>query len=238
MRKLFYRIPLFVLVAFLTYSCTQSKDEGIIDKFKNYVAANFDDPNSLKEIIEVKTGDTITYNTFVDIVSSIYQADTILREIDSLASIKVEGMFAVLKRDVERYNDYDKARIRLIFKDLMELGKEEREWLTNDYVELAYLKTDLDSALKKLDNIYIRTYEIKTRINSNGALKLKSYYALEDNVTKDILFLDHEPNIDDFPQVVKDFNEIRNKYVKIQNKYDTITTKMTECVKKLKFYIK
>ena len=72
----------------------------------------------------------------------------------------------------------------------------------------------------------------------NGELKLKSYYALEDNVRKDILFLDYEPDIEDCPQEVKDFNEIRKKYVTIQNKYDTITTKMNECVKKLKFYIK
>ncbi len=237
MKKLIIFMPIFVLFFIIT-SCTSSKGEGIIDKFNKYVATNFDDPNSLKEIVEVKTVDSITYSTFVDVVTSTYQADTLLREIDSLNSIKVEGLFAVLKRDVDKYNDIDKARIRLIFKDLMDLGEQEKNWLTYDYGELQYLKKDLDSSLKKLDNICIYIYEIKTRIKINGELKLKSYYALEDNVRKDILFLDYEPDIEDCPQEVKDFNEIRNKYVKIQNKYDTITTKMTECVKKLKFYIK
>ena len=237
MKKLFIFIPLFVLFVIIT-SCTSSKEEGIIGKFNNYVATNFDDPKSLKEIVEVKKVDSITYSIFVDVVTSIYQADTLLREIDSLKSIKVEGMFAVLKRDVERYNNYERARIRLIFKDLMELGEKEKEWLIYDYGELQYLKKDLDSSLKKLDNICIYIYEIKTRIKINGELKLKSYYALEDNVRKTIIFFDYEPDIDDYPQDVKDFNEIRKKYVTIQNKYDTITKKMTECIKKLKFYIK
>ena len=72
-----------IVFALLT-SCTQTKEDKIRNEFKNYVSSNFDDPNSLKEIVSVEQIDTITYEGIRNGVIALHGIDSLINSCESI----------------------------------------------------------------------------------------------------------------------------------------------------------
>lgn len=236
MKKSIYYLPILLLV-FITSSCTPSKEDVIKSAFKNYVASNFDDPKSLKEIVEINSLDTITHNSFKTIVTSFDEMDKLLDETDSIIKIKNHELDSFLVVNNSRYRGYKRDQIGSVLSDgLFELQRQSR-WFKDEYPTKERLRIELDSLLNNLTNIVINSYEIKTRINNNGSLKLQSYYAIEDNIRNEMIIIDHKPVFDDYPQIAKDFYKTGKEFEQIQNNYHDIINRKMELSKLLQSLI-
>lgn len=179
------RILTFFIVLLIIVSCgQQDKRIALVKKeFKAYVNKNFDDPKSVKEIVEIIPKDTISLEKMKAICSITDEAISQSRQLyhlkDSLLTDKLEEYYNIIRKS--RGLSYSDALTgQLIAIDLMSTFQKVIDTKKVLMLEQSQLKAIGDS-LQYYAPLYL--YEIKYRNMSNDGLKLETSYAYIDSLT-------------------------------------------------------
>ena len=170
-----------VVFAFALLSCTETVEDKIRKEFKIYVHQNFDDPESLKEILSITLSDTVSAKeTAEELMCILAQCDSATTNLQDLRDSLLNVVIETCKRPralSEFRRDRHLQGLMLKFADLV---NEEIKYISSaEHMELKSDRKDLDESLSKLesDSIIFFTYKIRTRIENHGELSIKEYYA-------------------------------------------------------------
>ncbi|MBO7510831.1 MAG: hypothetical protein J6T35_06570 [Bacteroidales bacterium] len=217
MRKILYIVLLLIFV-----SCG-SKDKNISiakSEFKAYVQKTFDDPSSLKEIVEIAPHDTISLKSMRTIINMSIEGIEQRCELWKLKdSLNLEQLEAILKRG--------KAKRQPTFSEaiqgamLLEECSSYADKISDAKKPLYLLKFQLQKLNTELayhPAIYV--YEIKYRHQLKDGLKLESAYVYIDSLSG---FKAIMPEQDDTSIISEDYNNVFQK-----SKESLIATKKVE----------
>ena len=204
MRKslLFALLPLVVIL-----SCgPKDKNVPIVKKqFNAYVQKTFDDPSSLKEIVEINATDTISYESIKALIKLTDEGIEQYRELWSLRdSIWTEQMQAMLKgRKPKREPTYsERYKGATLLDDCSSLTLK----IAKEKMNLTSLQQRIkekDSNLAYHPAIYV--YEVLFRKQESDGLKLKRVYAYMDSESG---FKGIMPKKDDSQIISEDYNDV------------------------------
>jgi len=198
-----------VMTLFVLFSCSQTKEDKIRNEFKNYVSSNFDDPNSLKEILSIELTDTITYESIRNGVIALHGIDSLTNTIDSIEEKQNEIILG--KISTHKYNPYYKDDIMSMALRKAELKRKMVAWIDDyGYGMLRSMSDSTDNLLNRLKGLNIFQYKIKARIKEKDDLKLREYYALEDSVS--LRFFDKTPTFYDYSEGTAEFYKVAREY--------------------------
>ena len=179
MKKAFYFVSIVFISCFI--SCTETVEDKIRKEFKIYVHQNFDDPESLKEILSITLSDTVSAKeTAEELMCILAQCDSATTNLQDLRDSLLNVVIETCKRPralSEIRRDRHLQGLMLKFADLV---NEEIKYISSaEHMELKSDRKDLDESLSKLesDSIIFCTYKIRTRIENHGELSIKEYYA-------------------------------------------------------------
>lgn len=221
----FGAITLFVL-----FSCSQTKEDKIRNEFKNYVSSNFDDPNSLKEIVSIEQIDTVTYESIRNGVIALHALDSLT---DSTKSIEEELSESNLSKiRAHQYHSYYKDDLRDLIMQRAKLSRDMLSWHDDYGLTMLHTMSDsVDNLLAGLKGLNICQYKIKTRIKHGEDLKLTDYYALEDSVG--YRFFNKKPTFNDYSERTAEFYKVAREYEDIMNIRRNIINEQLELDKKI-----
>ncbi len=189
MKKLVY-----LLLAFMAISCSQSNEDRIKAAFMEYAKNNLDDPSQLDEIVSIDSLDTISSFIFkeaIRIKHEVYKMeDSICDSLDSIIHLYF--------RD-EKY----KPKLRYIhgLRDAFGESLEIQSYLID---VLDNLYDHPDSALKKImahKDTVIYEQKLTYRLKQKDGLKLHSCYVYSDTLYNNIIFSKTHLRTEDSPFV-------------------------------------
>lgn len=207
MKRFINLVFVFLGTVVITASCgPKDKNVPIVNKaFKAYVQKTFDDPNSLKEIVEIVPHDTISMESIKALVKITNDGIEQYRELWRLKdSVNTEQMQAVLKGPKpKRQPTYSES-----LKGNMLIN--EGYSLTVKIVEAKIALYPLQSRLNELGDrlVYhpaIYVYEVKYRNQYSDGLKLESAYAYIDSLAGFKVIL---PKKDDSEIISEDYHSV------------------------------
>lgn len=224
MRKFNLAFAVVVLTA-LFVACSESTKEELIEKaFKEYVNKNFDDPNSLKEIISIEIEDTLSTTKTEAFITGIFNSsDSLFKRLyfmsDSLGAIH-NSNFEKIKSSYRLTNKYrGDSNVLKMIADLLENTNEEFSYKTSsEYQELKIAQASLNNALDSLkkDSTFIVTYKVRTRVLQKDGLKIMDYYAqLSD---KSIIEIFDNNNLSSYPTLYSEAYENADIYTQRSRK--------------------
>lgn len=220
----------FIAIIILSlFACTQTKEDKIKTEFKKYVSSNFDDPNSLKEIVNIEQIDTVSYESIRESVVALHAIDSLAIVCDSIE--KEQSTIILSKIRAHQYSSYYKNDLRNLTMRKIELSREMIAWL-DDYGNSLHIMSDsLDRTLKNLEGLCVFQYRIKTRVKEDKDLKLKDYYALEDSIG--FRFFDETPTFNDYSEGTAEFYKVAREYEDIIEIRKRIINEKLELNKKI-----
>lgn len=213
-----------VMTLFVLFSCTQTKEDEIRNEFKNYVSSNFDDPNSLKEILSIEPIDTITYESIRNGVIALHGIDSLTNSSDSIEKEQSEILLSKIR--AHKYNPYYKEELMSMVLRKAELCRALISWIDDyGFALLNAMSDSTDNSLNRLKGLNIYQYKIKARIKEKDDLKLREYYALEDSVG--FRFFDNKPTFNDYSEGTAEFYKVVREYEDIMTiRKDIINEKL------------
>ena len=229
---------LFGFAAFLC-SCTQTVEDRISDKFKEYVNSNFDDPSDLKEIVSIEIHDSTNNATMLELFNCACELDTLVAGVDSLKNKKWDKFMKNFGNSVisERSDHLSKYKREQMLSDAIKYLFEQADAdnsVQKKIKQIAEHKCLLDSIYYSLDTINVYVYRIRTRITElDKAIKIHDYFAtIEDD---DIRISDTEPSFigisvkcDGFTKEYTHYVELYNELVLLSNNRDTLRKKFID----------
>lgn len=222
-----------ILCIFCTYSCKETKEEKIIESFKNYAKNNFDNPNSIIEIVGVDFIDTLSTREDKERVREIYSlfkqtassADSVSKAVYGFMNThpgKLRGMNDALKRSLEV------VQISGLRLDLAEEGMLHYKEIDDDYKQLLSYKDT---------TAYI--INLKYRVKENGQVKIKKIECISDTLFKNICFdkFDGKNIWTDYLDKIRAFAEKHETEYKLNAKELSLNTEVAYLIEK-KFGVK
>lgn len=181
MKKQFCLFSIVFGFTFAFFSCTKTVEDRIRKEFNIYVNENFDDPESLKEIISITLTDTVsakeTAENLMCIVEQYDSATTNFQKLnDSLRIVVLETCKRPRALSEFRRDGY----LRELMLKFADLVNEEITYISSaEHIALKSDRKDLGESLSKLesDSTIFFTYKIKTRTENHGELSIKEFYA-------------------------------------------------------------
>ena len=213
-------------------SCSKPTQEELIKKaFKEYVNKNFDDPNSLKEIVSIESRDTAKI-ALQEITKSILELDSLLLYYDSIYNSPT-----ALNKMVKDLSGYENQFSNLGYYERDKIKSAGYEYINCALKLTLYNKESYQKKVKLVDSTLntmiipqIILYEIRSRVKNNEELKLNKYYALTDSI--DIKVYEKEPEFEDYSPQIGEFKGIIDNCLEEQLQYkqliDNATNKMNE----------
>lgn len=201
------RRSLFVLsVLCVLVSCgPKDKNIGVIKKeFKSFVQKTFDDPKSMKEIVEISATDTISLEFMRNLSSmTVDLMDTSLKLYkmkDSVATDQIEHAYKKMKKSFSG-GYYEAFKGQLMATEIISLTQKSIDAKKSAYIAKEKMTAVRDS-LSYHPALYV--YEIKYRKETPDGLKLNSAYAYVDSLAgfKAIL-----PEKDDTEMICEDYKK-------------------------------
>lgn len=206
MKKQFCLFSIVFGFTFAFFSCTKTVEDRIRKEFKTYVHQNFDDPESLKEILSITFEDTVSAKGTTELLRGIIaKYDTTfagLKHLDDSLSNKITDMIQKPKAISKLYGD---EKILRLLRKSMNIAEEKVDYLCSaEYSKFKYNKATLDEILSELesDSSCFVTYKIKTRVEKHGELSLTEYYARIDK--NDSIAIYDSNAMDTYPQLFTD----------------------------------
>ena len=225
--KKYVSISVIILVLF---SCTQTKEDKIRDEFKNYVSSNFDDPNSLKEVLSIEQIDTITYESIRNGVIALHGIDSLTNSNDSIE--KEQNEIIMSKIRAHNYNPYYKEELMSLILRKADLSRLAISWIDDyGFTLLKAMSDSTDILLNRLKGLNIYQYRIKARIKNSDELKVRYFFALEDSTG--ISFFDKKPTFNDYSEGTAEFYKVAKEYENIMTIRRNIIIEKIELNKKL-----
>lgn len=221
---------LSVMTLFVLFSCTQTKEDKIRNEFKNYVSSNFDDPNSLKEILSIEPIDTITYESIRNGVIALHGIDSLTNSSDTIEKEQSEIILSKIR--AHKYNPYYEEELMSMVLHKAELSRALISWI-NDYgfALLNAMSDSTDNSLNRLKGLNICQYKLKARIKEKDGLKLREYYALEDSVG--FRFFANKPTFNDYSEGTAEFYKVAREYEDIMTIRKNIINEKLEVNQKM-----
>lgn len=221
---------LSVMTLFVLFSCTQTKEDKIRNEFKNYVSSNFDDPNSLKEILSIEPIDTITYESIRNGVIALHGIDSLTNSSDTIEKEQSEIILSKIR--AHKYNPYYEEELMSMVLHKAELSRALISWI-NDYgfALLNAMSDSTDNSLNRLKGLNICQYKLKARIKEKDGLKLREYYALEDSVG--FRFFANKTTFNDYSEGTAEFYKVAREYEDIMTIRKNIINEKLEVNQKM-----
>ena len=228
------RILELLVVVCSVISCGQGDNNiGIVKKeFKNYVQKTFDDPKSMKEIVEIIPKDTLSFDSVknlclmtLDLMDSSFKLYSIK---DSLATNQLENAYNDMRKTY-RGGYYEAIQGQRMITELVSLVSKQIEAKTKARYEQSRMKAIYDS-LSYYPALYV--YEIKYRKQSDDGLKLESAYAYVDSLAgfKNIMSdqKDNEMMCEEYKDAVDESRKCTSRLKDIEALYDENDEKWEE----------
>ena len=172
-----------ILMSILTCSCGDKNMAVVKKEFKNYVQKTFDDPKSLKEIVEIIPHDTLSIEKMVSICSftdSLISVNNELRSIkDSIRIVETEILANKLKRSFNG-SIIEAFQGQMIASEMMTLINNNID-LKKDLLANQILLQGYRDSLSYHPALYV--YEISYRNQTPDGLKLESAFAYVDSLS-------------------------------------------------------
>ncbi len=177
-------LPVFVLLVGFVSCGLKDKNISLVSKeFQAYVQKSFDDPKTLKEIVEIAPSDTISLSSIKSMVIMSDSLIDITRKIysikDSLSTAKIKDQINVLKHSRGiTYSDAYTAQL-LAIEVMTTIQK-----IVNLRTKLDYQQESLNrlcDSLEYMPALYI--YDIIYRKQYPEGLKLETVYAYVDSLS-------------------------------------------------------
>lgn len=181
MRRLFS----FILIGFVALSCgPKDKNIGMVRKeFKNYVQKTFDDPKSLKEIVDISSTDTLSFEAVKGMcqvsLEGVDQAFQLYSMKDSIATAQLEVVYKSIRKTFNG-GVYEAIQGQRLASDMISLLKKEIDAKKIARLNQSQMQKQMDS-LTYHPALYV--YEIKYRNQYSDGLKLESAFAYVDSLT-------------------------------------------------------
>lgn len=221
---------LSVMTLFVLFSCTQTKEDKIRNEFKNYVSSNFDDPNSLEEILSIEPIDTITYESIRNGVIALHGIDSLTNSSDTIEKEQSEIILSKIR--AHKYNPYYKEELMSMVLRKAELSRALISWIDDyGFALLNAMSDSTDNSLNRLKGLNICQYKLKARIKEKDGLKLREYYALEDSVG--FRFFDNKPTFNDYSEGTAEFYKVAREYEDIMTIRKNIINEKLEVNQKM-----
>ena len=221
---------LSVMILFILFSCTQTKEDKIRSEFKIYVSSNFDDPNSLKEILSIEPIDTITYESIRNGVIALHGIDSLTNSSDTIEKEQSEIILSKIR--AHKYNPYYKEELMSMVLRKVELSRASISWIDDyGFALLNAMSDSTDNSLNRLKGLNICQYKLKARIKEKDGLKLREYYALEDSVG--FRFFDNKPTFNDYSEGTAEFYKVAREYEDIMTIRKNIINEKLEVNQKM-----
>ena len=215
-------------------SCA-AKDENlplVKKEFKAYVQKTFDDPKSLKEIVEIAPHDTISIESIRALINITHEGIEQYRDLWKLTdSVRTEKMQAELKGPKpKRQPSYSEAiQGAMLVNEAQSLVVKTADAKIALYLAEARLK-EMEEGLVYHPAVYV--YEIKYRNQHNDGLKLESAYAYIDSLAgfKAIIPEKNDSGLisEDYYSVFKQSKECLIASNKVQSLYEQQKEKWDE----------
>jgi len=173
---------LLILLPIVLLSCNNSNEDKINEGFSDYVNKNFDNPDNIENIVDIKCIDTLSWKNLIKcsrlVIDNFYLIDSlnsisdnifknqVCKEIASLSQRKRNTTFTDFLEYYEFCDGYDNF------------------WLNKVIPFHECTITDMEKLIKLKDNsnIYYLLYKIKYRIKRDKNTKyLKTCYCYVDN---------------------------------------------------------
>lgn len=220
MRK-FYLMLMLIGCLFASCVGTQTNEEIISKEFKKYVQLKFDNPDDLKEIVEILPHDTLSYGSVHEITSKAIELSDLVREGYDLNRDAWENFMNELLKKLERYGtdgmtEYNRDKMYNLL-----LARENQ--IVTSLSQLVDMENHKTIIQKRLDSLTyhpaIYVYKINYRIRTNDSAMLKSHYSYIDSLDG---FISITPEYNKKEVVCDEYNSMYNDV----NKFIEITQKL------------
>lgn len=197
-------------------SAKPSNEEITRTEFEKYVSLKFDNPNDLKEIVEIIPYDTLSYSSLHEITSRALTLTDLVEEGDSIyskASRDYNEEFLEITNKYDPYYMSQRNRIRmgnLIDKDI--------EFIENGLykkIEMRKRRNDLEARLDTLNyHPAIYVYQINFRVNTKEGIVLNSHYSYIDSLSG---FIKIDPTYNKFEVLCDEYVDVYDSAIKLSN---------------------
>lgn len=185
MKRLLFLLLSFLGILSITFSCGNSdKNYSLIKKeFKKHVHKTFDDPNSLKEVVEIVPSDTFSIEKIKRMIQTSLETCDLAIETahleDSLqkTTLDVEN----IDRKKSRNSDFmTRMKVVNLVSTMMDLLSKNMSAIKDIYECKIPLEMLKDSLLYKAP---VYEYEVRYRVKKGDELKLEKQYAYIDSLS-------------------------------------------------------
>ena len=185
MKRLLYLFGLLLFCMHFLISCTKPYNEEIIRKeFKDYIKLNFDNPDDLKEIVEIIPYDTLSYASVRNLAFGAFAlADTVEEGYD----INSEAWGNLLEEFVNKCEQYGIYNISTHNRNkLSNLLQTYTESVFSELGHINAIRQSKQELQARLDSMSyqpaIYVYKINYRVHTGGSTKLKNHYSYIDSL--------------------------------------------------------
>ncbi len=208
---------LILLLALLTISCDNSIEGNVKRQFKLFASENFDDPNSIKEIISVEPHDTVSLYKAGNVVLSIQKnCDLVFKlsnAVDSVNNAKLTAQTSSMDKLASKMELSELYTGLRLIGNIMSLSNSEVDDIVKWRAKEHILNEKTKGLLDTIDMIIsppLYGYRIKFRQNIKNELKIQEYYGYVDSLSQNIVIRNSTMDFDST-------NEINDTYKVLYN---------------------
>ena len=239
------KVLIYTVVLFAFVACTTPSNEKLVENsFKEYVQMNFDDPSSLQEILSVTICDTVSSEITQKMVEDFLHAsiDFEMKQrnhLDSLQNIFLTFMKNAGNKEFRKLKSMYEGNeniLALLLEVMVDVDKDTKYITSADYLKTKTLQQSLEETVTELNNdsTFILVYEIKTRILTEGDLKIEKYYG-QMGQDKTITITENN-SIENLPVTLKDAYKKLEEYGNYRKQEAEMYDKMIKNISRLNFY--
>ena len=237
-----------LLSVILLSSCNNTIEDRIENEFEVFVSENFDDPNTIEEVISITLFDTVSlqmmkkYLLLSKKTFEIAMKGNAIR--DSLTLIRLESF--TVGRGVDLSNDI--KAMKLLSNKMMNF-EESIEKNNKVNIEWSYLNSETQYVLDSIDLTTptpLYAYKIKFRTKANDTLKLNEYYCYIDSLSQNFNIYPSEMSMDKITSmdnkykhiydIIEGYQRISKESIGVSEKSTKLTTEFLDYIELKKRY--
>ena len=215
---------LIIIISAMLVGCkTQTNEDRVESAFKEYVSKTFDNPNELKEIVEiciVDTFDTKTYKTICKGYKTMMDSLDLINE--QFSKSFPERIKSLPKDKIAR------LRNSSVFKQVMRSYLEhiDPDEVLRKQLSGEYTISEIPKSITSFRDTVFYEYKVTYRKKDDNKVNLMSAFALCDTISANVLIFPTQ-SIDNYSSEVKEFATAFNEWISSAKR--TLEHKTEEC---------